>query len=73
MVCQMRGGSVHQNVFCSFHRCALGVAGLSLGWEIGTINPAVGAFVAPIDPPEPMTLKLKNAGETTPMLPTVLS
>ncbi|KAL0018035.1 hypothetical protein WJX77_009851 [Trebouxia sp. C0004] len=36
--------------------------GLSLWWEFGTIDPAVGAFIAPIDPPEPMTLKMKNAG-----------
>ncbi len=72
MACQMRVGSVHYNV-SSFHSCALGVAGLSLWWEFGTISPAVGAFIAPIDPPEPMTLKMKNAGETTLMLPSVLS
>ncbi len=64
VACQMRVGSVHHNV-SSFHSYALGVAGLCLWWEFGTISPAVGAFIAPIeDHPEPMTLKMKNAGET---------
>ena len=31
MACQMRGGFVHHYVLSSFHRCALDVAGLSLG------------------------------------------
>ncbi len=57
-----------------FISCALAVAGLCLWWEFGTIRPAVGAFIAPIeDHPEPMTLKMKNAGETMLMLPAVLS
>ncbi len=69
----MRVGSVHHNV-SSFHSCILGVAGLCLWWEFGTIRPAVGAFIAPIeDQHEPMTLKMKNAGEKMLMLSTVLS
>ena len=73
VACQLRVWSVHHNVF-SFHSCVLGVAGLCLWWEFGTISPAAGAFIVPVENhPEPMTLKMKNAGETTLMLPAVLS
>ena len=73
VACSDESRSVHHNV-SSFHSCIFGVAGLCLWWEFGTIRPAVGA-IAPIEgQPEPMTLKMKNAGEKMLMLmlPTVL-
>ncbi|KAL0055206.1 hypothetical protein WJX82_008810 [Trebouxia sp. C0006] len=59
-------GSILGQVVLGVFMLSLGgviLPGLCLWWEFGTIRPAVGAFIAPIeDQPEPMTLKMKNAG-----------
>ncbi|KAL0027888.1 hypothetical protein WJX79_000319 [Trebouxia sp. C0005] len=63
---QLFMGSILGQVLLGVFMLALGgiiLPGLCLWWEFGTISPAVGALIAPIeDPPDPMTLKIKNAG-----------